>query len=255
MTTARATSSKAAPRAGLYLRISDDRHADELGVRRQEKLCRELAEARGFEVVAVYTDNDQSAYKGRPRKAYGELLADVATGAIRAVVAYHPDRLYRHPRDLEAFVEVVEAAGAAVATVQAGELDLSTASGRMVARMLGAAARFEGEHKAERVRRKHRELAEAGKPTGGGDRPCGFNDDRVTIRRDGAREIRKAAKHLLGGGSLGSIALDWQARGIRTPRGGTWSKSSIRRMLSSARIAGLRSLRGQVLGKSVWPAI
>lgn len=245
----------AAPRAGLYARISADRRGDELGVRRQIADCEELAEARGFAVAGTYVDNDLSAFNGKARPEYGRLLADVREGRLDAVIAWHPDRLYRHPRDLETFVETVEAAGAAVATVQAGELDLSTASGRMVARMLGAAARYEGEHKSERQVRKHRELAEAGKPTGGGDRPFGFDDDRVTIRKGEARIIREAVAGILAGASLRSVVLGWADRGVRTPRGGTWSKSSAKRMLTSARIAGLRSHRGAVIGEAVWPAI
>jgi DNA invertase Pin-like site-specific DNA recombinase len=242
-------------RAGVYARISADRAGDELGVRRQVADCESLARRQGFVVAERYVDNDVSAYNGARRPEYERLLADLRAGRIEAVIAWHPDRLYRHPRDLEAFVETVEGAGAAVATVQAGELDLSTASGRMVARMLGAAARFESEHKAERQRRKHLELAESGRPSGGGDRPFGFDADRVTVRDDEAAEIRGAVIRILAGGSLRSIVLDWSVRGIRTPRGGVWSKTSARRMLASSRIAGLREHRGQVVGSAVWKGI
>jgi DNA invertase Pin-like site-specific DNA recombinase len=247
--------SEAVPRAGLYARISRDRSGDELGVRRQISECEKLAKTRGFVVEATYIDNDTSAYAGRSRPQYERLLDDVRNGRIEALVAWHPDRLYRHPRDLERFVETIEAAGAAVATVQAGELDLSNPSGRMVARMLGAAARYEGEHKAARQRSKHRERAEAGLPGGGGDRPFGYEEDRVTIRLGEAAEIRKAARHVIDGGTLRSIVLDWSARGISTPRGGTWTKTSLRRMLGSARIAGLRTYRGQMIGKAKWKGI
>jgi site-specific DNA recombinase len=242
-------------RAGLYARISADRRGDELGVRRQIADCEKLAEARGFTVAERYVDNDVSAFAGRTRPEYERLLADVHDGHINAILSWHPDRIYRHPRDLETFVETVEAAGATVATVQAGELDLSTPSGRMVARMLGATARYEGEHKAERQRRKHRELAEAGKPTGGGNRPFGFEADRVTVREDEAREIRAAVGAIVSGGSLRSVVNDWRARSIRTPYGGAWGKTSIRRMVASPRIAGLRAHRGVVVGPAIWPGI
>jgi site-specific DNA recombinase len=46
---------------------------------------------------------------------------------------------------------VCERRGVLTHTVQAGLLDLSTPSGRLVARQLGAVARYEWEHKA-RVR-------------------------------------------------------------------------------------------------------
>ncbi|HYZ13753.1 MAG TPA: recombinase family protein [Actinomycetota bacterium] len=246
---------KVAPRAGVYARISHDRIGDELGVRRQLADCEKLARSRGFTITDRYVDNDVSAYAGRRRPEYERMLADLSAGRIGAVVAWHPDRIYRHPRDLEAFVETIEQAGAAVLTVQAGELDLSTASGRMVARMLGAAARYESEHKAERQRRKHRELAEAGKPVGGGDRPFGFEDDRVGIREGEAHEIRDAVERLIAGASMRSIWLDWRHRGVRSPRGTDWQVASLKRMFVSPRIAGLREHRGVVVGPAVWPAV
>ncbi len=211
--------------------------------------------ARGWEVAGVYADNDLSAYNGKRRPAYEALLADVAARRIAGVLAYHPDRLYRHPRDLERFVETVEAAGAAVATVTAGELDLATASGRMVARMLGAAARYESEHKSERQKAKHAELAAAGKGRGGGTRPFGFNEDRVSIREDEAELVREAAGHILGGGSLRSLHRQWTEKGLLSPAGTPWAKQSIRRLLLSARIAGLRAHHGVVVAEADWPAI
>jgi hypothetical protein len=63
--------------------------------------------------------------------------------------------------ELEPFIDVVEAADALVETCTAGVLDLNTPSGRMVARMHGAAARHEVEHAIERMRSKQAELREA----------------------------------------------------------------------------------------------
>jgi DNA invertase Pin-like site-specific DNA recombinase len=237
-----------AVKAGIYLRISQDRGGESLGVQRQEKLCRELARSRGWEVASTYTDNDASAYNGRRRPNYEALLADVEARRIGAVLTYHPDRLYRHPKDLERFVEVVEGAGAAVATVTAGELDLATASGRMVARILGAVSRQESEHKGERVRAKAAELAAAGKSNGGA-RPFGLNGDRTTICEEEAGLIREAARQLLAGGSLRAVHRDWASRGIEKA---PWN---IRRLLTSHRIAGIRSHHGVEVAEAKWPPI
>jgi site-specific DNA recombinase len=247
--------SETAQRAGVYARISQDRLGDELGVRRQLADCEKLAKARGFVIAGKYVDDGLSAFNGKRRPEYERLLSDLREGRIGAVVAWHADRIYRHPKDLESFIDTVEAAGAAVATVQAGDLDLSTPSGRMVARMLGAAARYEGEHKSERQRRKHLELAEAGKPTGGGDRPFGFESDRMSIRESEAVLVRDAVKRIRNGESFRALVNEWNAGGILAPRGGTWSRSSFRRMLSSPRIAGLREHRGAVAGPAVWKGI
>src|SRR5262245_10100620 len=146
---------------GVYARISDDRAGSGLGVARQEQDCRALVERRGWSVAEVYVDNDLSASKGKRRPVYERMLDDLGTGRIAGIVAWHTDRLYWRTADLAGFIAAVERSGVVVATVQAGELDLSTVSGCMVAWILGSVAEHEVEHKAERQRRKHEELARA----------------------------------------------------------------------------------------------
>src|SRR5205807_1610101 len=95
------------------------------------------------------------------------LVDMLKAGEAGVVVCYHADRLYRRTTDLERLVQVVEATGAQVHTVAAGDVDLGTASGRMVARMLGAAAQHESERTGERIKVTHDELAAKGRPPGG----------------------------------------------------------------------------------------
>jgi DNA invertase Pin-like site-specific DNA recombinase len=228
-------------RAAIYARISEDRKGDELGVRRQVADCRALAASQGYEVVAELVDNDLSASSGRRRPNYEKLLDALQGRTVDAVIAWHPDRLHRRPVELEAFIDAVEGAGASVLTVNAGTMDLATPSGRLVARMLGAAARHEVDLKSDRAKRKHRELAERGLPSGGGTRPFGFADDRITVVPVEADLIREAADHIVRGGSLRSICTDWRGRGIVTTHGIPWHPSGLSRMLRSPRIAGFRS--------------
>lgn len=241
---------------GVYVRISrDDADKTGQGVARQERDARELAEGRGWTVADVYRDNDVSAFSGRTRPEYERLLADVEAGTIGGIVAWHPDRLHRSPRELERFIDVVETTGAKVATVQAGELDLSNASGRMTARVVGAVARHESEHKAERQRSKARQLAEDGKVAGGGTRPFGYESDRVTVNEAEAEVIRDLARRVLAGETLRGVTRSLTAANIRTVTGRPWTTSVVRRLLTSARIAGLRSHHGDVVADAVWPAI
>jgi site-specific DNA recombinase len=244
-----------ATKAGIYARISEDRGGEGLGVKRQEADCRALAEQHGWEAVEVYTDNDTSAYKGRPRLAYRQMLEAIKAGSIKAVVSWHPDRLHRSPVELEEFIDIIEASRVKVQTVTAGEYDLSTPTGRMQARIVGAVARQESEHKAERIRRKQKELAEQGRYHGGGSRPFGFDLDRKTIRADEAAFIRKAAKRVLAGDSLRNIAKEWNAKGIKSVRGGPWSALAIKNTLTSARTAGLREHPDVGPIKAEWRAI
>ena len=94
---------------------------------------------------ATFVDNDVSAYSGKPRPQYAALMQAVAAGEVDVIVAWDPDRLHRSPAELEDFIAAVERAGVGVVTVQAGQWDLSTASGKLVARMLGSIARHESD--------------------------------------------------------------------------------------------------------------
>lgn len=239
--------------AAIYCRISRD-VGTRLGVQRQEADCRALCERHGWAVGEVYVDNDVSASTGRRRPAYEAMLGALKAGVVDAVVAWHPDRLHRSPTELEQFIDAIDAAGATVATCMAGELDLSTAAGRMTARVVGAVARHESEQKGERMARKHRELAEKGLPAGSG-RPFGYEPDLVTVRPSEAVLIREAAQRILEGDSLRTIARDWNDRQVATVRGTRWTTMVLRRILTAPRTAGMRAHRGVVVGKATWPAI
>lgn len=241
--------------AAIYARISDDTQGSGLGVARQEADCRKLADRLGWQVARVYVDNDISAFSGKERPAYRRLLSDVAAGAVDGLIVWHPDRLHRSPLELEEFISLVESTGAHIQSVTAGERDLTTPSGRLHARIEGAVARHESEHKSERIRRKHLELAENGAVSGGGRRPFGYESDRLTVRPDEAEHIRRAAADVLAGASVRSIAARWNGEGVDSVTGASWSPTTVKRLLCSGRIAGQREHHGRVSAVAAWPAI
>lgn len=250
-------------RAAIYCRISEDRDGTKLGVERQEEDCRVLAEHKGMEVVAVYADNDTTAYTGKPRPEYARLLEAVRGGDVDVVLAWHEDRLHRAPRELEDYIEACQPRGVPTYFAQAGELDLTTASGRMTARIRGAVSRQESEHKAERIARKHVQSARAGIWRGGA-RPFGWrlaHDERgrpagAVLVEDEAQVVREACRVVLAGGSLGSIVADLNRRGVTTSRGNPWTYATLRQMLRRPKNAGLSELNGEIVGTMTdWPAL
>ena len=244
-------------RAAIYCRISDDREGRGLGVARQEDECRALAERLGWSVTHVYRDNDLSAYRGRRRPGYQALLEAVKQGEVDGLVVWHNDRLHRHQRELEDFIDLVDASGVPVVTVTAGVFDLATASGRMTARILGAVARQESEHKAERQRAKHAELAAQGAPSGG-TRPFGLTEVKRDAQGrsyreevpDEAEAIRQAARDILDGVSVRSVCRRWEAQGLRGTRGRPFSPRVVTKILTSDWVAGRRGGK-----RAMWPAI
>jgi DNA invertase Pin-like site-specific DNA recombinase len=79
------------------------------------------------------------------------------------VVVWDLDRLHRRPIELEAFMALADEKHLALPTVS-DDVDLSTAQGRLVARLKGSVAAHEGEHRRAPQFRATRQLAERGVP-------------------------------------------------------------------------------------------
>jgi DNA invertase Pin-like site-specific DNA recombinase len=245
-------------KAGMYLRISDDRAGDAGGVGRQRQDCLAYAERHGLEVVEVFEDNDlsASAYSRKTRPAYRKMIAAARAGELEAIIAWHIDRLYRRPRELEDLVDLVEERKGALAIhTLSGPFDLRTGDGRAMARVLVAMAAKSSDDSSRRIRRKAQDLAERGLPGGGGTRPYGFEEDRRTVREPEAARIREAARRLLAGETVRGILREWTEAGVPTVTGGPWRVTSFRRMMVSPRIAGLREHNGKVIGPATWQGI
>ncbi|MGB7360029.1 MAG: recombinase family protein [Mycobacterium sp.] len=240
--------------AVVYCRISRDRAGAGLGVERQRADCGELAERLGWTVVETFTDNDLSAYSGKPRPGYEAMCLALEEGRANAVLAWHADRLHRRPIELESFIDLCDRKAVDVRTVQSGTVDLSTASGKMVARMLGAAARHEVEHSIERQKRAKQQAALDGKYRGG-RRAFGWRDGRQ-IQPDEAEAIRQAAAALLAGSSLRQITREWNAAGLRTSFGGNeFNSPEVRKILLRPRNAGISLHEGQEVATGLWEPI
>jgi site-specific DNA recombinase len=240
-------------RAVIYCRISLDASGEGLGVARQEEECRLLCERNGWSVVAVRTDNSVSASTGKVRPQWAEVLAMIERGEVDVVVAWQVDRMYRTIRDLEDLVELTEGTGVVLATVS-GELNLTTANGRMMARILGSTARGEVEMKSERQKRAHAARSKAGRPWWN-SRPFGFERDGEH-REDEAAELRRAYIDVLQGASVYSIAMRWNREGILTPPGNRWRSSNLRHVLLQPRNAGVVTYNGTETGaEALWDPI
>ncbi|MFE5895816.1 recombinase family protein [Streptomyces sp. NPDC056488] len=173
-------------RCFLYARISEDREGAGLGVERQiddgHTLAAQLSTSEvEYRIVRVFQDNDLSAYSGKPRPDYLAMLQALRDGEGDCVLAWHTDRLHRSPAELEEYIDVCEPRKVDTRTVKAGHLDLTTATGRMIARQLGVQARYEIERMIERQRRKREQMAERGEYFGG-RRPFGYESDGITPR-------------------------------------------------------------------------
>lgn len=238
-------------RAAIYVRQSLDKSGEALAVSRQRAECQELADRSGWEVAEVYSDNDASASSGKVRPEWARLLADLDAGRHDVLLCWHTDRLYRRLRDLVDLVEIAERRSLRIASVRASDIDLSTPAGRMLAGMLGSAARYEVEQKGARQVAANRARAKNGLVLWS-RRPFGFDRDGSAVRvvRSEATELRGAAQRVLKGATLASVAADLNARGVTTTTGGQWTVTSLKRALLSPRVAGRVVSKGEDYGVS-----
>lgn len=239
----------------IYARISSDQDGTALGVTRQLADCRELAARLGWTIAEEYVDNDISAFSGKRRPSYERMLDDLRDRARDAVIVYHVDRLTRRPIELEQFVEVLTASKVRhVRFVAGADVDIANGDGLMVLRLTAAVAANESASKSRRILRKMDEVAAAGRPHGGSRRPFGFENDRITIRPDEAEVIRALAARCLAGESLRSLAIWLDDQQVRTVFDKAWRTTTVRDMITSARVAGLRTHNGDVV-PAIWDAI
>lgn len=252
----------------IYARISDDREGRQNGVDRQERQCRALADKNGDDVVAVFTDDDRSAYSGKPRPDYLKMLAFLRAGHADGAYALAPTRFYRRLDDGLAFFKLIAERGLEVETVKQGRYDLSTADGRRDALRAAVDAQHEAEQISERVRDAKADNLARGEYRGG-PRPFGYESDGMTIREDEAQHVRAAIDAVIAGDSLRSLAREWAEQGVRTvprrykqpdgtrgePESREWQPTELRKMLLRPRNAGLMEHKGEVVGPAAWPAL
>jgi len=243
-----------AKRAVIYVRISLDKSGEGAANERQEERCRGLALARGWDVVSVIDDTiSASKVKASERPGWRKVLAMIEAGEVDVVVAYHLDRITRTMIDLEELILLAVDRGVGVATAS-GDIDLTTDTGRMVARILAAVARQEVERKGDRQVEAARQRAREGKPQWS-TRPFGYERDG-SLREEEAALVRSAYTDIVRGASLASITAVFNESGLTTTKvdqhhkdgsgySGAWDTPTVRHILLSARNAAISVYKGK----------
>ena len=192
---------------------------------------------------------------GSARPEYARCLEALDAGVIDGLLVYDLDRLHRQPRELEEFIDLCERLRLTNVASVSGEIDLTTPDGQFQARILGAVAKKESDDKSRRIRRKHEELAAERQGLRRREQTVRLQRRSPTLRPAEAAIVRECARRFLAGESIRRSAADLNERAIPTASGGPWSPQTLRRMLGSARIAGQREHKGEIVAEAEWKAI
>ncbi|MGI8700373.1 MAG: recombinase family protein [Nocardioidaceae bacterium] len=241
--------------AVIYARQSLDRSGEGAAIERQVADCRRLAEMRQWDVVEVLSDNDVSASAGKHRPGYERIIQMMRAESVDVVIVWALDRLTRRLADVAGVIDICKATGVKIATYS-GDIDLSTANGRQMAGILASVAQGEVDRKGERQKRANLQRAQNGN-VGWTRRPFGYQrvDKVVVVVEAEATALKRAAGHVLAGGTLAGAVRDLDAEGLRTTAGKKWNVTSLRRALLNPRYAGRAVSLGEDHGMGQWPVI
>lgn len=258
----------------VYLRISKDDELEGNGVENQLRDCRANLPV-GWVILDVINDNDTSATSDKPRDGYEAMLGRLRAGEAQAVMSFKQDRLTRKIVEAAALLDLVDSHGVLIAISGAGVLPLTKRNFDARAGFLTNTvnARREVEAISARVTLNCEGRAQKGKPQG--KVPFGYRRHPLTdaegnvilnhkgrikekvdvIHEPEAAVIRWAVDQALAGRSVRSITAELDAGDVRPGGGGRWDVRQTKRILTMPTYAGLRTYRGQTIGRASWPAI
>ena len=142
------TRTKAPTRAALYARVSTTGHGQDVGLQLEE--LRQVAQQRGWEIVAEITDKGISGIK-KERPGLDQMLDFARQGKVDLVVVWKLDRLGRSLQHLLAVLDELGSLGVGFVSLRDTGIDTTSPQGRLLLQMLGAFAEFERALIRERV--------------------------------------------------------------------------------------------------------
>lgn len=215
----------------------------------QVRHCRKLAEDYDYEVVDVFSDDGISAWSGKIRPSYVQLIERVQEGDIDFILTVADDRLTRDVGDNIMLQTVCVETGAKWHTVSGGVTNPNNADGQLSATIKASIAQYESAVKAERVRRAVERRLNAGDDLGG-PRPFGWEPNRRTILEKEAAVLRRAYDEVQAGASLYEVTKTvFEKSQVPPVRAKYWRASSVRAALLAPRHKGHMVVKGVDYGK------
>lgn len=222
-------------KACVYTRVSTDAQGEDgkVSLTEQERMAKACIESKGWQYVRTYEDN---GYSGRTtdRPALRQMLADIKSGEIGAVVIYKLDRLSRKQRDTLSIIEDYLLKNGVDLVSLNETLDTTSPWGRAMIGVLSSFNQLESENIAMRTAMGRYATAREG-GYAGGKPPLGYkavNGELVIVPEEA--EIVKLVFDLRGaGGTLIGIAEELNKRGYRTKKGNAFKHSAVQTILNN----------------------
>ena len=224
-------------KAIAYLRVSTlGQVEDGVSMDAQEAKVRAWADLNGAEGVLIFRDDGISGKRADNRPGLQKALAAVQDGD--ALVCYSLSRLSRSTRDTLAISEALLRKGADLVSLSE-KIDTTSASGKMVFRLLAVLAEFERDQVSDRTKFALQYKRTNGEKTGG-DVPFGYRARNGRLYKDATEQKAVALIHELKaqGKSLRAICRALEAAGIPRKHGvRAWHPQTVANIISREKAA------------------
>jgi site-specific DNA recombinase len=233
------------------------------------KFIEESTDRQDLELIEYIRDNQMgvivdsykdvaSAWKpGAKRPRYKHALVDLSAGYIDGIACLAVDRLTRRRDQVRPILNAMEEMGGRLFFLWDG---LDTASDdpdtELKLHTLVARAEQEAERTSRRYKLAAQHRARRGLHQPSSRRPYGHNTEWNALVPHEAELLTEAAKRIVAGEAVFTVARDFTAREIPTATGKTlWRHSTLRETLLSARMIGKREYEGTLIELPDVPAI
>ncbi len=217
-----------------YCRVSTDKTDQLNSLETQKKFFAEYTKRTGDTLVKLYADEGLSGTKIKNRKQFLKMMSDAELGLFDMVVVKDISRFARNTVDLLQNIRKLKALGIETQFLTANMTSMGNSE--FVLTIFGALAQEESANTSKRVKFGKKVNAEKGRVPNlvyGYDKTCGdyfnlkINEEEAPI----VKEIfTKYTQELCG---TTKIAMELNARGLKTKRGCAWTSKAVVRILSN----------------------
>ena len=178
--------------AFIYTRVSTLIQVDGFSLDAQEEEIRDFAKRWDISIVGKYSDEGKSGKNAEHRPAFSQMMEDIRSKKdnIKYVLVFKLSRFARNTSDTAKYLQELASYGVGLLGVKDG-IDTSTATGKMIANIMGAVAEVELENIHEQTLAGRQKKARSGL-WNGAQAPFGYSlDNKKLVVEPSEAEIVK----------------------------------------------------------------